>query len=245
VFPVLYRLYNYCWAFKKVTSMELYAFISYQTEDKHVAGRIKDILDSIGIVSFLAHEDINVSEEWRLKILEELEKTNIFISLLSQHYYTSPWCVQESGIAAFRNDMTIIPLSIDGSIPQGFVSNIQSTKINPDQVKITDLIPGLVKHDFKKGTDEIIKIIGGSMSFRIAEANFQLIFPYLGSLSDEQMRTLLEKAAENGQVHHATLCAKEYIPPILETHGHLLSQEKREILAGICEQYLEHKREDK
>lgn len=44
--------------------MYCYAFISYQTADKQIAGRIKELLESIGITSFLAHEDIDVSEEW-------------------------------------------------------------------------------------------------------------------------------------------------------------------------------------
>jgi adenine-specific DNA methylase len=36
-------------------------FISYQTADKAVAGKIKKILSDYGMVSFLAHEDIEIS----------------------------------------------------------------------------------------------------------------------------------------------------------------------------------------
>jgi hypothetical protein len=61
--------------------LKLYAFISYQTEDKQIAGRIKSLLETIGVKSFLAHEDIDVSEEWRIKILEEWQHTpRIYIS---------------------------------------------------------------------------------------------------------------------------------------------------------------------
>jgi len=218
-------------------NLNLRAFISYQTDDKHVAGRIKDILSTVGVESFLAHEDIDVSEKWKAKILEEIGKADIFISLLSKSYSGSPWCVQESGIAAFRKNVTVIPLSIDGSIPQGFVSNIQSKEINPDRVTIQELLPGILKHDFPGKVDFIIEIIGGSTSFRLAEANFKLIQPYVTGLSDEQMKSLLKKVVANGQIHHAHLCARDYIPPLLESHGHLLDETDLAFLEDVCAQY--------
>jgi len=223
--------------------MDSYAFISYQTRDKQIARQVKDILASIGITSFMAHEDIDVSEEWRAKILEEISKAGIFVSILSQNYYSSVWCVQESGVAVFRDNMTIIPLSIDGSISQGFFSNIQSTKIEPEQMSLRELLPGLVKHNFKQAADEIIKLIGGSRSFRGAEANFQIILPYLDSLTPEQNKDLLERSSKNNQIHHASLCATEYLPLILKKHGHLLDNETRELLESVCEDYISHKRE--
>ena len=223
--------------------MKAYAFISYQTADKLVAGEIKDILESVGITSFLAHEDIGVSEEWRIKILDEIGAADLFVSVLSNNYYSSPWCIQESGIAAYRNNLTIIPLSIDGSIPKGLFANIQSTKIEPGKISITDLLPGLIKFDFNQAVDEIIEMIGESGSFRGAEANFEMILPHLDGLTPDQNKRLLEHAARNNQIHHAGLCATEYLPPLIDKHGHLLDSETKEFLQGICDQYLTQKRE--
>src|SRR5579864_2996723 len=107
----------------------MYAFLSYQTADKAVAGRLRQVLERLAIPSFLAHDDIEVSAEWRAEILKKIRKTDIFIPILSQNFYRSVWCQQESGIAALRK-MTIIPLSIDGSVPQGFLSPFQSTKLD-------------------------------------------------------------------------------------------------------------------
>lgn len=73
----------------------------------------------------MAHEDIEVSEEWRIAILKEIRKAEIFIPILSAQYFESVWCVQESGIAAFRK-MAIIPLAIDATKPKGFFGHIQS-----------------------------------------------------------------------------------------------------------------------
>jgi hypothetical protein len=217
--------------------LNAYAFISYQTDDKKVARHIKEILLEVGIKSFLAHEDITVSEEWRLKILEEIGKADIFICLLSRSYLKSPWCIQETGIAAFRDKMTVIPLSLDGTVPQGFIANIQSVKVDLTALTIRDLIPGLLKHDLSKGIDLIIEIIGGSSSFRGAEANFALILPYADKLTNKQARRLLGQAVANNQVHHAGLCAGDYIPPLLERYGHLLNPEDLRFLKRICKEW--------
>jgi hypothetical protein len=213
------------------------AFISYQTSDKIIAGKIKTLLAELCIPAFLAHEDIEVSEEWRLKILEEVALADLFICLLSENYYQSIWCIQESGVAAYRKDMSIIPLSIDGSIPQGFISHIQSTRIAPERFSSNDLIPIIAKRDVSWAIDLIIDLIGKSRSFRGAEANFQLLLPYTTRMFDAQAIRLLEKAAENGQVHHAGLCAKEYLPPLLEKYGHLVSTATLDFLKKICSQY--------
>jgi hypothetical protein len=220
--------------------MDSYAFISYQTSYKAIACRVKEELASIGINSFLAHEDIDVSADWRIKLLEELKKADLFICLLSKSYFSSAWCAQESGIAAFRDSITIIPLSIDGGVPEGFISNIQSTKVDADKVSLNHLLPGLVKHNAKQTTDEIIKIIGRSNTYDWARENFQLILPYINKLTDEQIMTLLKVSANNSQVYRG---ATEHIEPLLKSHGHLLDTEKRVLLEGICDRYLDRKKD--
>ncbi|MFN9108778.1 MAG: toll/interleukin-1 receptor domain-containing protein, partial [Bacteroidota bacterium] len=215
----------------------MYAFVSYQTQDRVIAGKIKALLAKANISAFLAHEDITVSEEWRLKILAEIAIADFFICILSASYYQSPWCLQESGIAAFRSDMIIIPLSIDGTIPQGFIGHVQSTRINPEYVSLNDLIPGIAKRNTPAAIDAIIEIIGTSGSYRGAEANFELILPYSNKMSDAQAIRLLEKVAVNGQVHHAGLCANKYIPPFLEKYGGLIAPDTLKYLQDVCARY--------
>lgn len=217
--------------------MDPYVFLNYQTNDKQVAGKLRNLLSGARIKAFLAHEDIAVSEEWRLKLLEEIAKADVFICLLSNNYFQSPWCVQESGIAAFRNGVTIIALSLDGTISQGFISHIQSVKVNPDFMTIRDLIPGFLKHDSSTGIRLMIELIGRSESFRGAEGNFQMILPHIPKMTDEQIKLLLEQSAANKQVAHANLCAREYIPPLLKSHGHLLDEKTRSYLEETCAMY--------
>ena len=212
------------------------AFMSYQTTDKLVAGRVAKLVVSMGCTAFMAHEDIAVSEEWRVKILKELGEADIFVPILSAHFYGSIWCKQESGIAAFRN-MTIIPLSIDGAIPGGFISHIQSTYINQEAPKLAALLPGLAKWDVGFVIGGLISIIGKSGNYRSAEANFELILPYIQKASDEQIVELLNASTANNQVCNAGLCATKYLPPIFATHGKLMDEKTRKELGDVLKRY--------
>src|ERR1019366_5615248 len=139
------------------------AFISYQTADKLIAARVSGLLEELGCIAFMAHEHIQVSAEWRIQILQELEVADLFVLILSRNYYGSIWCKQESGIAAFRK-IPIIPLSADGAIPEGFIAHIQSTKIDPEAPKLLGLLPGLAKRDVSFLIDALIPIISESRS---------------------------------------------------------------------------------
>src|SRR5665213_3136953 len=108
------------------------AFLSYQTTDKAIAGEIGAFLRELGIASFLAHEDIEVSHQWQVRIFEELARAELFVAVLSTHYLTSPYCLQESGVAIARGaGVTIAPLSIDGTIPPRFMGHIQASRLDP------------------------------------------------------------------------------------------------------------------
>jgi hypothetical protein len=212
------------------------AFMSYQTADKEIAARVAAILKEFECTAFMAHEHIEVSGEWRLEILREIEAADLFVPILSANYYNSIWCKQESGIAAFRK-MTIIPLSTDGAIPQGFIAHIQSTKIDPAAPTYRDLLPGVARHDVSFAIDKLVAKIGNSGSFRSAEGNFELILPYIGKASRKQVVDLLNVSTNNGQVCHANLCATRYLPPLVKSHGQFMDKEKLEELEGVLAKY--------
>jgi len=208
------------------------AFLSYQTQDKLVAGRVREVLQAIGVQSFLAHEDIQVSRQWQRAILDELKKCELFFAILSERYYQSIYCAQESGIAVFR-DMTIVPLSIDGTIPKGFIAHIQSSKVDPEDISPAILFAGIAEHDFNFVFDRLVHEISTSGSFRGAEYDFQQILPYLDRASDEQIVRLLNTSSENGQVLYAHLVVTDYLPPLFARSGHLLDEDTRNRIEGV------------
>jgi hypothetical protein len=211
------------------------AFMSYQTEDRLVAASVAGLLEAIGIQSFMAHEHIEVSVQWREEILRQIGLADLFVPILSERYYASIWCKQESGIAAFRR-ITIIPLSVDGSIPQGAMNHIQSTHIGL-QPTYQKLFPGLAAHDVAFTISAIIQIIARSGNYRTAESNFAMILPYLNRATDQQIVDLLNVSYHNNQICHAALCAREYLPPLLKSHGQYLQPEIRADLGQLLAQY--------
>lgn len=128
----------------------LRAFISYSTKDKHLAGQIHKVLENKGIKPFLAHENIEGSEEWMATILGELDQCHIFVALLTENYRKSEWADHEAGYADARG-IRLFPLIVDGD-PHGFLGRIQGIQLDPDNVKpACEKIVAKVRKDEKLG----------------------------------------------------------------------------------------------
>ena len=112
-----------------ITCPKVSAFISYAHEDGKLVGQAKSVLTDVGIDAFLAHEDINVSEPWQARILQELRRCDLFVVLFSARFMSSHWGLQEVGFAVSRPDVLIVPLSLDETVPCGFVSRLQGRRV--------------------------------------------------------------------------------------------------------------------
>jgi hypothetical protein len=133
--------------------------------------------------------------------------------------------------------MAILPLSLDGTIPSGFLAHIQSTKVDPRNITAQDILPGLAKRNLAFVLDTLTKELAKAGSFRTAEWDFEQLLPYLGRAKDAQTLRILEISADNGQVCHASLCAKRYLPPLMKSHGRLLDDKRRAKLIEVLAQY--------
>ena len=105
--------------------MTIKVFLSHSDKDKKIASALKSKLSKHGLSVFLAHEDIDGGSEWVSKLYEEIQNCKIFIMLLSKNYHLSNYTEQEAGIA-LNCGKTILPISIDGTKPNGFVSSRQA-----------------------------------------------------------------------------------------------------------------------
>lgn len=110
-------------------------FLSYPSEDKILAGKIKNILEQFQIRVFLAHEDIVPTKEWKEEILHNLNNCDIFLPLLTQNFVKSEWTSQEIGIA-YSNDKLILPLKVDID-PFGFIGHLQALKIDEELIEFS------------------------------------------------------------------------------------------------------------
>ena len=100
-------------------------FISHASEDKNLAGKIKEELEKIGFNVFVAHDDIPATEMWRDKIISELKVSSIFVALRTKLYSQKQYTEQECGFALALNKR-ILSLCIDiKSSEMGFCSDFQ------------------------------------------------------------------------------------------------------------------------
>lgn len=113
-------------------------FLSYSTKDKELAGRIKRTLEEVGedlsVTVFLAHEDLKVSEQWRERIVAELQECHVFIPLITGKFKGSDWTNQETGIA-LAGGKKIVPLMCPKK-PFGFLEAFQGEFVNPRDVSV-------------------------------------------------------------------------------------------------------------
>jgi hypothetical protein len=104
------------------------AFISYAHADRKIAGQIKAEMAEFQIDCFLAHEDLEPSVEWQKEIKAEFKDCTLFFALVSSHFRVSKWADQEVGMAVAWNKI-IVPFSLEGVAPYGFIGKYQSRKV--------------------------------------------------------------------------------------------------------------------
>ena len=194
------------------------AFVSYSTKDKHEAAEVKAALRELGVECFLAHDDIRVSEEWKDRVIEELADCDVFIPLLSKNFRSSDWTAQEIGFAFAKKDIFIIPLSLDPTIPFGFISHIQGTKVGLGSIK-ADLFQDPLLGRFPRVLlRTMIERVENAWSYRNAEAVVRPLVPLFRLFTKDEANAFALAAANNNQVWSAGRCRAEYLPEFIRRH---------------------------
>jgi TIR domain len=201
------------------------AFISYAHQDRKYGGQAKAALAEVGIVGFLAHEDLEVSDEWRERIVEELRTCDLFVALLSAYFLASMWAPQEAGFIISRPEVIIAPLSIDGTLPCGFLSHLQSRKIPPTGISREVLVEPLARRMPRTILPALIRSAARAGSFRIAEARMKPLVPLFSLFTADEAQALAQASVENGQIWSAALCRSEYLPELIRIHAVTLKPE--------------------
>jgi hypothetical protein len=189
-------------------------FISYSKTDKKIAASIKAEFEELKLPAFLAHEDLQVSEEWLEEIIKELNRCEIFVALLSKAFKASEWCAQELGFIATRKDVLVIPLSLDDTVAYGFIAKLQSRRIHT-----TDDLPILIRDVLLKKRPRLaiplwIKKVKEAGSYRSAEATVEPLVPHFEKFTKEEIEAFLKAALDNNQVWDASKCRLEYLPTL-------------------------------
>lgn len=103
--------------------------MSYAHDDKVLAGKVKQRLEANGLSAFLAHEDLEVSADWRVEILKHLDTCSAMIAIVTEKFTESVWTNQEVGIAIAKK-LVILPLMFEGSgFMKGFIEMYQGVTV--------------------------------------------------------------------------------------------------------------------
>lgn len=209
--------------------------------DKQIAGRVKTVLSEYRVDAFLAHEDIDISQEWKNRISQELNKANIFIALLSVAFKQSDWASQEIGLAYANSDMLIIPLSVDGTVPFGFISHIQGKRLPADGLYGDLLIEPITSRFPHEIIPVLIERMARAKNFRGAEALMLPLLPLFDKFTDDEIDAFTTASIENAQIWNAAECCKKYLPTFLEVHWSRIDPQKREALEYQIKEQQWHK----
>jgi len=200
----------------------MYAFISYSTVDREWSSIVKSALRVAGFNGFQAHQDLQLSEEWKSAILEELKRATIFVAVLSKDFKGSDWCSQEIGFIISRPDVLIIPLSIDGTVPYGFFSHLQSVRVHDENEVNQAIQEVLLRKKPRLAIPAWIKRVETAPSYRDAEAIVRPMVTQFGNFTDEEAIAFATAALKNGQVWDAARCKSDYLRNFAKRHWKIL-----------------------
>ena len=98
-------------------------FISHVSLIKDKASLLQKALVDYGISAFVAHEDIEPTQEWQIEIEKALFSMDALVALITPEFSQSKWADQEIGVAIGRG-VVIVPVR-RGADPHGFIGKYQ------------------------------------------------------------------------------------------------------------------------
>lgn len=214
-------------------------FISYSSKDKEFAAAVKQAIEKQhGFECFLARANLMAAEEWKKRIEQELCRAHIFVALLSANFKASDWCGQEIGFVASRlidgegekQKPAIVPLSIDGTEPYGFISHVHAADV-PNESVIPEAVADLL---FSARPREIIanqiERIRSVSAFKDAPTALNPLVKHFWRFTDSEISEFVDAVNLNPEVWGCWDC-KETLRRFLEVNGDRIPEEKKRELA--------------
>lgn len=205
-------------------------FISYSTKEKEYGAAVKRVLEQYDMECFLAHEDLKISEEWKERILEELRKCEVFVPILSKAFRESEWAPQEVGFIVSRPNAVVIPISIDGTMPYGFINHLQGKRLLIEDISQDNLVEPIIKNIPRKIIPRMIRDVANAMSFRGAEAAMRPLVPFFNLFTKEELNMIVDASIDNYEVWSASRCRGTYLPALIKLFRSNIDPDKLEAL---------------
>jgi len=204
-----------CWK-----SPELRIFISHLSTKKSIAHSVADQLALFGASAFVAHDDIEPSDEWAREIQSALRSCDAMVAVMSDGFHDSIWCDQEIG-AAIGRMVPLVSLYYE-SPPKGFAGLIQGIEVTGKKTLpvVSQIMSRLVKHPSTAGSASRALSVAMRSSTSWRQSNeISKILAGVTRLDSTSARNLQEALEHNGEVS-GSFEAPKVIPEILERFGY-------------------------
>lgn len=175
-------------------------FLSHISTRKNFVGEVKTELADYGIDAFVAHDDIEPTQEWRDTIELALGTCDALAAFLHPGFHESLWTDQEVGYA-LATRVKIVPLMF-GLNPHGFMGRFQGAQVassSPAQVAEAIYTALLKDHRTRDKLETgIVSALADSQNYYQANDRSARLSE-VRSWTPDRLATL-ERALENGQV---------------------------------------------
>lgn len=176
-------------------------FLSHNSSEKALLGDVKRALAKFGIDGFLAHDDIEPTEEWLHVIELALKTCDALAAFLHPDFHLSKWTDHEVGYAVARQ-VLIIPIDF-GLTPYGFIGRYQALPaagVNASQLAST-LFDVLIERELtrSKMAEGLVTAFVNADSYSDASDISKLMESRIQTWTPEMLR----RVEENSQVGNA------------------------------------------
>ena len=169
-------------------------FLSHKSEVKKETAALKEKLQVFGVSCFVAHEDINPTQEWQDEIENALASMDGFAALLTEGFHDSVWTDQEVGYALARGvPMIAVRLGRD---PYGFIGKFQGLTSTWDTCA-EPLVRLLLKHE--RMLSAYVQALRRCISFEHVNA-LAKVLPDIERLSSQQIDDMVAAYNKSDQL---------------------------------------------
>lgn len=178
------------------------AFISHRDTAKNYVHQLAAELETHGVSSFVAHEDIEPDEDWQREIELALQSMDVMLVFITNEFFDSPWTNQEIGYALARR-VPVISIKVEKQDPVGFIRNRQAIKgALDDAAHIAPQIAETIKKRLPPARyrECTLHYFMNARSFDEAAIAFERV-RLLSNMTGEEIAMLVESYNSNSQLH--------------------------------------------
>ena len=198
---------------------EMRVFISHLASRKAEVHELAEVLRAVGLACFVAHDQIRPSRAWQSEIERALRSCDLLVAYVSPDFSGSDWTEQEVGWALGR-DLVVIPVSVDGEMPTGFLGTYQAVRRHDGQTSsalgrdVFDAVIDAVFHEQRPAASkirgrlarQIVSVFCRVRSFESARSWYGFLARIPESEWTAELNEMVEHAPEeNSQLSDAVL----------------------------------------